>query len=163
MAKPGDRELDLMSLLARVLEGARERLAGDGAAPVRARVEAVRGAVERLLPAAGGGEPVDPQRLAADARALRAALAPAAGERGPDELAALRGAAASLAEWLEGGARSGGEVDAIVAELERTLGAIGSPAAAAAQEERDRRLRDSVQASIADRLRRAGIKPSGDP
>lgn len=164
----GSDPADLMALLARLLGTTRAALASEEVA-ARARFDEVRVAIERLTPAAEqGGEPADPQRLAADVGALRGALAqagvdPAAAGAGQD-MARLGQVLRSLIEWLESPTGDAGrDVDSLVARLEEAFGPLGSPGAEAARAERDERLRIGARAAIAERLRQAGIKSSDDP
>ena len=174
---------DLMSLLARLLGVTRETLAGDDAAAVRARIEAVRLAVGRLVPAGAADDgPADaaapsPEtaRLSADLGALRAALAGSgagasagvgadggvggAGGEGLD-LASLARMFETLSGWLEQGTPGpADEVDSIVHRLEQAFEPMASPGAGAARKERDERIQSAVSSSISERLREAGIKP----
>jgi len=181
MSRPDDP--DLISLLPALLARTRETLAGPEGAAARARLDQISAALGRLIRAAKAeakaeakgearteadaeaGEPEDTARLAADGAALRAALdqAGTAGSGRP-ELAALARSFDTLAAWLEHGhPGSGPDVDSLIARMEEAFGGARSPAAAAAEEERDRRLRERVQESISERLRKAGIKPGGDP
>ena len=179
---------DLMALLARLLGVTRESLAGDDAAAVRARVDAVRAAIERMVPlGAGPGrgasdagtpsapEPPDAAELAGGVAALRAALAgtgmtavigaPSADEEGPLDFARLATLFATFGDSLERVGRTeahGAEVDSIVRRLEETFDVVGSAGALAEARERNERVERAVSASISDRLRQAGIKPGDD-
>jgi hypothetical protein len=172
MSRPGD--LDLMTMLARLLGVTREALASDDAAGVRARVDAVRAAVARLEVAGSNQTDEAPEGLGEEASAFRAALAragidPAAigasggASGGVANLAALARALETLTGWLENGRpEAGHEVDSLMAELDGAFGQMRLPGAAAAEARREERLRRDVQSSISQRLREAGIKPSDD-
>jgi hypothetical protein len=180
---------DLMALLARLLGVTRESLAGDDASAVRARVEAVRAAMERMVPigaergrdesdAGARAEPDPPPdalQLAGQVAALRAALAgtgmtavvgaPSADEEGPLDFARLATLFATLGDSLERVGRTaahGAEVDSIVRRLEETFDPMAGEAARAATRERDERVERAVSSSISGRLRQAGIKPGDD-
>jgi hypothetical protein len=159
MPRSSDADL-LMALLGRVLAATRAQLASEGAADARARLDAVRAAVDRLSPAARDVDaPSDPQRLAADLAALRGALVQAGAAARPD-MAPLDQVLRTLMEWLENpSADAARDVDSLVAGLEKAFGAIGSPGAGEAAAQRDERLRAGAQAAISKRLQMAGIKP----
>ena len=179
---------NLMGLLARLLGVTRESLAGDDAAAVRARVDAVRAAIERMVPlasgAAGGPDarpgvnpdlPPDAARLAGEVAALRSALAgtgmaavlaaPSVDEDGPLDLGRLATLFATLGDSLERVGRTpadGAEVDSIVRRLEETFEPMAAAGARAAVREREARVERAVSSSISGRLRQAGIKPGDD-
>lgn len=176
---------DLMALLARLLGVTRESLAGDDAAAVRARVDAVRAAIERMVPLGAGrgadSEGVEPEpspdasELAGEVAALRAALAgtgmaavigaPSADEDGPLDLARLVALFATLGDSLERVGLTeahGAEVDSIVRRLEATFEPVASAGARAEARERDERVQRAVSSSISERLRQVGIKPGDD-
>lgn len=178
-----------MALLARLLGVTRESLAGDDAAAVRARVEAVRATIERMVPlgaegapkAADAGPGVDPDlppdaaQLAGEVAALRSALAgtgmaavlgaPSADEDGPLDFARLATLFATLGDSLERVGRTEAhsvEVDSIVRRLEQTFEPMASAGARAVVRARDERVERAVSSSISERLRQAGIKPGDD-
>ena len=176
MSRPRSDDPDLLAMLAAFLGTTPEALAGADADAVRARLGAVRGAVGQLMAAAAAAEP-DEARLAADAVKLRDSLAgidlekPAAGGDDAPRLAGesrdidprqLALAMQTLTTWLDRRPPGAGrEVDALLADLERTLGRLLHGAAAEAKA-RDEQIRGDARSSIADHLRRAGIKPSGE-
>ncbi|HWM85921.1 MAG TPA: hypothetical protein VNO33_08780, partial [Kofleriaceae bacterium] len=153
---------DLLSMMAALLGTTPEVLAGGDAGAARARLDGVRSAIGRLLVQVRAGE-VDEQKLSAGVAGLREAMSragvlveadDAARPAGELDTAALSGALRSLTGWLEEKQPgSGAEVDALMAELDR---AFASPAAAAEEAERDRRIRSDASDAIARRLRQAG-------
>ena len=179
---------DLMGLLARLLGVTRESLAGDDAAAVRARVDAVRAAIDRMVPLAAGAPggadarpgvdpdlPPDAAPLAGEVAALRSALAgtgmaavlgvPSVDEDAPLDFARLASLFATLGDSLERVGRTqvdGAEVDSIVRRLEETFEPMASAGARAAARERDERVGRAVSSTISERLRQAGIKPGDD-
>lgn len=178
----GSEDPDLLSMLARLMGTTPEALAGDDADAVRARLAQVRSAVGRLIAAGSTGSPpsspaddVDEEKLRAGAAELRAALARAGIDTGSApsgdaarpggeaqvELQALARAFHIMTEFLEQRRPGlGAEVDALTASLDKAFGKLrGEEAARAA---RDERIASDVRGSIADHLRRVGIKPSGD-
>jgi hypothetical protein len=175
---------DLLAMLAAFLGTTPEALAAGNAEAVRARLGEVRAAVATLIEAsarAGAADSGDSEdsvaadRLREAAAELRRALgraglnvaditrgddAPRAqgGEPDPHALAQAFG---TLTDWLEQRRPGiGREVDALIAELDRVFGAL--PGARAARAAREERVRGDVRDSIAENLRRVGIKPSGD-
>jgi hypothetical protein len=167
---------DLLAMLAAFLGTTPEALAGADVDDVRARLATVRGSIGKLMAMAAAAEP-DENQLAADMKQLRDSLAgidPPAGASGDDapRLAGdearaidpreLARALETLTAWVsrrQPGA--GGEIDALLADLERTVGRL-LPGAAAEAAKRDERIRSDAQSSIAEHLRRAGIKPSNE-
>ena len=167
---------DLLAMLAAFLGTTPEALAGSNAETVRARLGDVRGALGELVAASAGAadpdapDPVQAERLRAAAEDLRRAL----GQAGLDVAAitpgadvgnaappALTQAFATLTDWMDQRRPGiGREVDALIAELDRVFGAL--PGARAARAAREERVRGDVRDSIAENLRRFGIKPSGD-
>lgn len=164
MARLGEEDVDLVSLLARLLEATREALAGEGAAEAVGRVDRVRAALDSMMRRRGEGEePADRDALRADVAAIRDVLAESGTGAARGDMGRVAAALQSLLGWLEHGRPGqGAEVDSIVAQLEKTFGSVASPGARAAEKERDERIRSDVRASISERLRQAGIKPSGD-
>lgn len=179
---PRSDDPDLLAMLAAFLGTTPEALAGADADAVRARLAAVRGSVGKLMAAAAASEP-DEQQLAADVKQLRDSLAgidlAKAGAKDDDapRLAGdpahkedaraidpreLARALETLTAWIDRRQPGAGrEVDALLADLERTVGKL-LPGAAAEAAKRDERIRSDAQSSIAEHLRRAGIKPANE-
>lgn len=174
---PRSDDPDLLAMLAAFLGTTPEALAGADVDAVRERLASVRGSVGRLIAAAAAAEP-DETALAADMKQLRDSLAGielpegASGDDAPrlagdDHARALDArelarALEALTAWVDRRQPGAGrEVDALLAELERTIGRL-LPGAAADAAKRDERIRGAAQSSIADHLRRAGIKPAGE-
>jgi hypothetical protein len=148
---------------------------------VKNRFAEVSGAISGLVAAMQSNDPAARQRAVADVEALQRSLAAsgtdaarwtdaqkaeiaralqAAGGIDTDKLAqGLK----TLTTWLEQKTPEAGRaVDAMVESLEKSFGAILTPGKKAAEAERDERIRSDARASIAQRLREAGLKPSGE-
>lgn len=173
---PRSDDPDLLAMLAAFLGTTPEALAGADVDDVRARLATVRGSIGKLMAMAAAAEP-DENQLAADMKQLRDSLAgidPPEGTTGDDapRLAGeearaidpreLARALETLTAWVDRRQPGAGrEVDALLADLERTVGKL-LPGAAAEAAKRDERIRSDAQSSIAEHLRRAGIKPSSE-
>jgi hypothetical protein len=150
-------------------------------AAVKNRVAEVSAAISGLVAAMQSNDPAARQRAAADVEALQRSLAAsgtdaarwtdtqkaeiaralqAAGGVDTDKLAqGLK----TITAWLEQKTPEAGRaVDAMVESLEKAFGALVTPGKKVADAERDERIRADARASIAQRLREAGLKPSGD-
>lgn len=162
---------DLLGLLAGLLGTTPERLAGDPAL-YRAQVERVRTAVERWRDAMADPhcEPAARDVAEAELRAIFAATAEhataTAATRSADLAGTVRalgadpslvvGALRAITEWLEQRTPAAGEaVDRMIAALDTAAAPIlGRLSAAAAESQRDQRIRESARAAIASRIKR---------
>ncbi|HET7503924.1 MAG TPA: hypothetical protein VFK02_23040 [Kofleriaceae bacterium] len=174
-APPGTGSLagsgpDLLGLLAGLLGATPDRLAGDPAA-YRAHVERVRAAATRWREVLASPLSDGAARATAEAE-LRAVLA-ASGEhaaatatsRGGDLEGTLRAigvdpariaeALRTIAEWLEQRTpAAGAAVDRLIAALDAAAAPfLGRLTPAAAESERDARIRESARAAISTRLK----------
>jgi len=126
----------------------------DPAARARAADEAA--ALQRTLAAAGG----DAARWSQEQRDEVARAVEAAGGADVDRLAqGLR----TIAAWLEQRSpQAGAAVDKLVEGLDQTLGPFLTRGKKADEARREEEIRADARASIAQRLREAGVKPSGE-
>lgn len=167
----GTEAPDLLGLLAGLLGTTHERLAGDPTL-YRAQVERVRTAAARWreVMADPHGEPAARDAAEAELRAIFTATAEhttaAAATRSGDLGGTVRalgvdpglvaGALRTITEWLEQRTPAAGEaVDRMIAALDSAAAPfLGRLTFAAAETERDQRIRESARAAIASRIKR---------
>ncbi|TMQ23929.1 MAG: hypothetical protein E6J90_09480 [Deltaproteobacteria bacterium] len=165
----GAESPDLLGLLAGLLGTTPDRLAGDPTA-YRAQVERVRAAAARWREVISDPNSDAAARDSAEAE-LRALLATTgeyatatAARRTEDLEAAMQalgvdpnriaGALRTIADWLERTPTAGAAVDRMIAALDAAAAPfLGRLTPAAADAERDQRVRESARAAIASRIK----------
>lgn len=96
-------------------------------------------------------------------QAQRDELARALKEAGGVNLGRLTEGLRAITRWLdERSPDAGAAIDHMIENLEQSFGHLAMPGPKADEAERDEELRAGARASIAQRLREAGVKPSGE-
>jgi hypothetical protein len=152
-----------------------------GTDALKGRLSEISDAVGRLVSAMQSNDPAQRQRASAEFADLQRRLAEggtsAAGwtQAQKDEFArALKEARGVnldrltqglrvITRWLEQRSpEAGAAVDLMIEGLEKSFGHLVTPGKKTAEAERDEKVRADARSSIAQRLREAGVKPSGE-